>query len=130
MAAMHIEGRAVPPRRTEFRVRNPDNVIVVENHDNFVIIRATEDNFSTRRKLFFIRHLAAEGYIPARFERIAFAEVEDSPDLVWRIFRYGRSHQFPPYLPDGLMLKLLGVSLVIWLTLLALTSLRAPLRVP
>src|SRR5262245_59392702 len=117
MSAMRIEGRAVPPKRTEFRVRNPENVIVVENHQDFVAIRAAEDNFSTRRKLFFIRYLAAEGYIPARFERMPFAEVEGSPDLVWRRYHAARrKHQYPSRLPDRLMFQLLGICLLVWLT--------------
>src|SRR5215469_3938174 len=65
-----MQTRIPLPTRFELRYRGPDNLILVENYFNEVIIRATRDNFSDRRKLFFIRHLAAEGFIPARYQRI------------------------------------------------------------
>jgi hypothetical protein len=66
-----MQTRIARPARFELRHRCPDNLILVENYFNEVVIRAARDNFSARRKLFFIRHLAAEGYIPARYQRLA-----------------------------------------------------------
>jgi hypothetical protein len=48
----------------EFYVRDLDNLILVEISSDGVIIRAARDNFSERRRRNFIRHLAAEGFIP------------------------------------------------------------------
>jgi len=121
----------VPPKRTEFHVREPENLIIVENRGDSVFIRASEDNFSTRRKLFFIRHLAAEGYIPSRFERIAFAEVEDSPDLVWRVVdATGRKRRTRSRVSDRLMFRLFALSLLLWLVLTALAYRRVPFQGP
>jgi hypothetical protein len=121
---MRIEGRAVPPRRTEFHLQNPENHIVVENRGERVFIRATEGNFSTRRKLFFIRHIAAEGYIPVRFERIAFEDPEDFRDLIWLVNRPTRRHRHTcSRFSDRLMFGLLGLCVLGWLVLIALTYL-------
>jgi len=50
--------------RHEFYFPDLDNLILVENCPNGVVIHATRDNFSEPRKAFFIRELAAEGFIP------------------------------------------------------------------
>jgi hypothetical protein len=69
----------------EFSTHNPPNLIVVERETETVLIRAAQDNFSPRRKAFLIRQLAAEGYIPDRFEGFT----EDAPvgGLIWVIDR-------------------------------------------
>ena len=58
------------PAKSEFYHRSPENLLLaVENQpDGGVIIRATTDNYSERRKELFIRELASEGFIPERFE--------------------------------------------------------------
>jgi hypothetical protein len=48
----------------EFVHRRPDYVVVVENHAPRVRIRVTRGGLSEREKDFFVRHLAAEGFIP------------------------------------------------------------------
>ena len=52
------------PTEFEFYIRDLDNLVLVENSPEGVVIRAARNNFSERRKSFFIRQLAAEGYIP------------------------------------------------------------------
>ncbi|MDB6131297.1 MAG: hypothetical protein JWM04_2404 [Verrucomicrobiales bacterium] len=51
------------PLRSEFYFSNPENCIVVENRPDHVHIRALRDNFSGKRRRYFIRHLIAEGFI-------------------------------------------------------------------
>src|SRR5258708_19436005 len=53
-----------PSRQHEFYFPGFDNLVLVENRPDGVVIRATRDNFSEARKSFFIRELAAEGFIP------------------------------------------------------------------
>lgn len=128
---MRIEGQVLPPNRTEFHVRSPDNIIVVENRGDRVFIEALEDNYSTRRKLFFVRHLAAEGYIPIRFERIGFADIEDSPDLLWTVGQTPcRKRLAPSRASDRLMFRLFGLSLLLWIILTALAYRRVPFQGP
>lgn len=56
---------ALKPRCFEFYFRDIDTRVQVENPDpDTVIVRATRNTFSERRKVNFIRQLAAEGFIP------------------------------------------------------------------
>lgn len=49
----------------EFYFRDLDTLVKVETPDpDTVIVRATRNTFSERRKVSFIRELAAEGFIP------------------------------------------------------------------
>ena len=73
------------PSEFEMPTMNPANQIAVENNEDLVIIRAAYNNFSPRRKAFLIRQLAAEGYIPDRFEQVS--EDEEHPGLLWVIDR-------------------------------------------
>jgi hypothetical protein len=47
----------------EFQFPDVDTRILVEDLEDGVVIRASRDSFSERRKLSFIRELAAEGFI-------------------------------------------------------------------
>ena len=60
--------RVFQPQRTEFYQVFSDNLILVENQEGGVLIRAARQNFSERRKALFIRELAAEGFIPDRYQ--------------------------------------------------------------
>ncbi len=68
-----------------FSTHNPENFIIIENRRKGVVIRAAQNNFSPRRKAFLIRQLAAEGYIPDRYEQVT----EEAWDrtLVWVVDR-------------------------------------------
>jgi len=61
---------AALPRQSILAIHKPENLLRVENIDGGVTIRAMRNNLSLRRKLYLIRYLAAEGYIPGHFERI------------------------------------------------------------
>jgi hypothetical protein len=56
------------PRCAEFCFPRLNTLVRVEVSDGSVTIRATRDTFSPRRKDFFIRELAAEGFIPEQFQ--------------------------------------------------------------
>ncbi len=56
---------ALNTRCFEFYFRDVDTYLQVENTDpEAVVVRATRNTFSERRKISFIRQLAAEGFIP------------------------------------------------------------------
>ncbi len=63
-----METPLLEPRSAEFSFARLDTLVRVELSDESVTIRATRDTFSPRRKDFFIRELAAEGFIPDRFQ--------------------------------------------------------------
>jgi hypothetical protein len=54
----------VLPQQYEFYFSDLDNLILVESSEECVLIRSTRDNVPERRKLAFVRRLAAEGFIP------------------------------------------------------------------
>src|SRR5690349_20134303 len=56
-----------------------DCLVRVESRGNTVVIRASRDNFSERQKVFFVRHLAVEGFIPDDFQR--YSEGRSRPEL-------------------------------------------------
>ncbi len=69
----------------ELSTHNPTNLVVIENQRKTVLVRAAHNNFSERRKAFLIRQLAAEGYIPDRYEY--FTEEEPIAGVTWVIDR-------------------------------------------
>lgn len=73
------------PSKSEFYTRGPDNLLLVEIDDGAVTVRAARDNFSERRKMFFIRELAAEGFIPDKFLYFTNAEEPFLLGLSWII---------------------------------------------
>jgi hypothetical protein len=77
--------RSISRAPIEFSTHNPENVILIEHHGDRVLFRAAHDNFAQRRKAFLIRQLAAEGYIPDRYERLT--EEAWHPSLVWVVDR-------------------------------------------
>ncbi|HEV2394650.1 MAG TPA: hypothetical protein VG146_20045 [Verrucomicrobiae bacterium] len=80
---MRIE--AISEKPVPFFMFEPDNVIYVEQHGEQVVIRAARNNYSERRKCFFIRHLAAEGHIASRYERLSEPKAPCPPGMLWVI---------------------------------------------
>ena len=67
-----MPAKFIYPRKADFSIRSPQNLILVENlPDDVVLVRATENNFSAQRKAAFIRALAAEGFIPDEYQSFA-----------------------------------------------------------
>jgi hypothetical protein len=60
--------RSMSPERYEFAFPHLDTLVQVEKHLGTVLVRATRDTFSSARKEYFIRELAAEGFIPDEFQ--------------------------------------------------------------
>lgn len=57
------------PKEFEFYIADLDNMLLVQcGEDGKVTIRCTKDNLSERRKVFFVRELAAEGFIPDEYQ--------------------------------------------------------------
>lgn len=68
--------RIAIPEKVELYLPDLDNYLLIENQADGVVIRATRNNVSDRRKELLIRNLAAEGYIPDRYEW--FSETTES----------------------------------------------------
>jgi hypothetical protein len=73
------------PERVELSTACPENFLLIENHAQEVLIRAARDNFSSQQKLFFIRYLAAEGYIPENYQSLASCQSELESRIKWLV---------------------------------------------
>lgn len=78
---------AFTSRKYEFCNNEPYNLILVEQSENGVLIRAAWDNFSDRRKAFFIKEIAAEGFIPDRYQWFSNFEEHGYTGIRWVIDR-------------------------------------------
>lgn len=119
-----MRAQKVAPKRFEFYFPDLDNLILVENlEDGGVIIRATRDVFSQQRKAFFIRQLAAEGFIPDSYQWWSGSAtgVTWVIDITWlklpRVW-LRRSKKF--------MVRLLVFSGVLWLALMRVLCVSQP----
>ncbi len=99
---------------------------MVENRPNSVRIRAARDNFSPRRKLLFVRHLAAEGYIPDSYQRQGERDTTCS-SLDWVV---DNSLLTGPYSARSRSVRQILLTIliagVLWLALMAFAFLHAP----
>jgi hypothetical protein len=114
------------PQSYDFYFPPIDTLVRVEQADNQVVIRATRDTFSARRKASFIRELAAEGFIPDHyywFNAIGDTQgrtIRWSVDLSWL--------KISPELTAAtrrFVLRLFGSATLLWVALMAMVFLRA-----
>jgi hypothetical protein len=73
------------PRRVKFHQKNPENFILVENDRNKARIRAAFDNFTEARKIYFIKELAAEGFIPDHYQWFSDPNADGYFGIPWII---------------------------------------------
>jgi hypothetical protein len=67
----------------EFYFSDLDTLVQVEESDGAVVVRATRDSVSERRKQCFIRELAAEGFIPDSYRWFLLASSESFRGVRW-----------------------------------------------
>jgi hypothetical protein len=110
---------ALKSRCFEFYFRDVDTLVQVENPDaETVIVRATRNTFSERRKVSFIRELAAEGFIPDGCQwyplPAGMPRVHWVIDVSWlRLSETAKSRT------RRLMLSLIGGGVLLWTALLS-----------
>jgi hypothetical protein len=75
------------PERFELYISDLDNHILVENHGGPVLIHASRNNVSERRKASFVRYLAREGYIPDQYEWFCEPRPEEFCSVRWVVDR-------------------------------------------
>jgi len=114
------------PQQFEFAISN-SNQILVENQAEGVIIRAARNTISSREKLFIIRHLAMEGFIPERYQWFTDSEPESFSGLSWTVddsWLKKDSAQQRKALRQ--ILRLIFWAGLFWLALMAFAFLHAP----
>lgn len=78
-----MRAQKVLAREFQFYFSDLDNLVLVESQrDESVTIRATKNNVSEQRKIFFIRKLAAEGFIPGSYEWFS-GPTDGSGGVLW-----------------------------------------------
>ena len=108
-------------RSFEFYFPELDNYVLVENRPEKVIIRATRDNFSDRRKFMFIRYLAAEGHIPDHFAWLCQIGADEMMGMRWVIDRsWLRLSPEIRRRATRNALRFLFVSCLVWLVMMAI----------
>ncbi|HWD17754.1 MAG TPA: hypothetical protein VHB20_00625 [Verrucomicrobiae bacterium] len=111
--------------RFEFYFANLDNHVLVERRDDEVVIRAARNNFSERRKSYFVRELAAEGHIPDSAAWPSPAPANGKPAIRWEIdhswlkFNFHRMQRSSRF-----MQRLLLAAGATWMALVGLAFLR------
>jgi hypothetical protein len=69
----------------ELCIARPQNRLRIEAHAGNVVIHAGLNNFSPQEKSLLIRYLAAEGFIPQRYEWDADPETAHLTGLTWLV---------------------------------------------
>ena len=103
----------------QFYFPDLDNILLVECHeDESITIRSTKNNVSDRRKVFFIRKLAAEGFIPDQYQWFSGA-TDGSNGALW-IKDYSWLTRRPRVTPQSkaFMRRLLVASCVLWIAMM------------
>ncbi len=110
---------ALKSRCFEFYFRDLDTLVQVETPDpDTVIVRATRNTFSERRKVYFIRELAAEGFIPEGCQWYPLPA--GMPRVMWVIdVSWLRLSEAAKSRTRRLMLSLLGGGFLLWTALLS-----------
>ena len=108
------------PRCYEFCFPDLDTLIQVEELEDSVVVRATRDSFSERRKICFIRELAAEGFIDdsyrwfSGFGQGTFLAVRWQVDYSWL-----KPDQAAVARTRRFMIRLLMSAVLLWLGIMS-----------
>ena len=107
------------PTTFEFSFPDRDTLVLVEEADGRVLICATRDTFSERRKIDFIRKLAAEGFISEEYQWFAKPGQARAWPLEWRVdFGWLRLSEAAAARSRGFMTRLLCYGALLWFGLL------------
>ncbi len=114
------------PERVKLSTARPQNLVVIENLDERVTIRAQRDNFSPREKACFIRYLAAEGFIPELYQWFTDSDAECSLHATWMVDDARVAVKRSSNKALRRILRLIGCAGLIWLVLMIFAFLHAP----
>jgi hypothetical protein len=89
-----MRAQKVLAREFQFYFSDLDNIVLVECHeDERVTVRASKNNVPEERKIFFIRKLAAEGFIPDSYQWFS-GSTDGSNGVLWiKDYSWLKTHQ-------------------------------------
>ena len=82
-----MKSTVAPQPSYEFYFPDSDTLLLVQERDGAVTIRATRDTFSPRRQACFVRELIAEGFIPDHCSWFCSGWPPSGPALRWVVDR-------------------------------------------
>jgi hypothetical protein len=114
-----MRAQKVLAKEFQFYFPDLDNIILVESgEDETVTVRASKDNVSQPRKIFFIRKLAAEGFISDEYQWFS-GSTDGSGGVRWiKDYSWLKSHQPSRKPTNRLMGRLLVAAFVLWVAML------------
>jgi len=112
-------------RSRDFYFADIDTMVLVEETESELIVRATRNTFTEQRKIRWIRELAAEGFISSTYGKFAGFDTPSWIPVRWRIDRSWVKPN-PEHLAQSrrFMVKLFAGAVAAWLGLMALLFLR------
>jgi hypothetical protein len=107
------------PEKIQLSLQKPENRILVQNSESCVVIRAARDNFSEREMAWFIRYLAAEGFISDEFEDFQTFDWTGT-SITWVVDRSWMRREITRLQRlDRFLIQLFVSASVLWLALMA-----------
>ena len=108
------------PQQFEFSFPALDTLVLVEEDDAGVTIRATRDNFSDERKDAFLRELVQEGFISERHRWELSGEWSEAR-VRWQVdCSWVRLSEALLARPRRFMVKMLWSSVCLWVAMMSL----------
>jgi len=105
-------------RSFEFYFPDVDTLLLAEHQADKVVIRATKNTFSERRKITFIHHLASEGFIPDYYQWLSNLDPAWS-NIYWRIdYSWLRIHRATVIKARKFMIGFLASAIALWFGLM------------
>ncbi len=108
-----------PDRSFEFYFPDLDTLLLVEEAEDRVVIRASRNSFSEQRKTFFLHELAAEGFIPDRYQWVSNFEANWSLVSWFVDASWVRVHESNTARTRKFMVRLLLSAAFCWLGMMA-----------
>ena len=117
--------QSVWPKQRKFDFLTAECPLQVENRPDKVIVRAARNNLSDRHKAFFLRHLAAEGFIPDAYQRFSELRADASLPVQWLISReWLQAHVTLREKAPRQVLRAILVGCMVWLAVMLSVLLR------
>jgi hypothetical protein len=111
-----MRAQKVSAKDFQFYFPDLDNIILVECHeDETVTIRASKNNVPEERKTFFIRKLAAEGFISDHYEWFS-GSTDGSNGVLWiKDYSWLKTHKPSSRRTNRIMGAILVASCLFWI---------------
>jgi len=114
-----MRAQKVLAKEFQFYFQDLDNIILVECHENeTVTVRASRNNVAEERKVFFIRKLAAEGFISDDYQWFS-GPTDGSKGVLWiKDYSWLKTHKPSARRTNRIMCSLLVAGCILWIAMM------------